>query len=83
MRSCHMVICKCISFLRKFLTITIIYSWRRTCRAAHESLTKSTVRDHHPILEKEAVLLTSALLSNPEAREKHFQRSAASETMSI
>ena len=83
MRSCHMVICKCISFFRKILTIKIIYSWRRTWRAAHESLTKSTVRHYHPILEKEAVLLAFALLSNPEAREKHFQRSAGSDTMSI
>lgn len=61
----------------------IINTWRRTRRAAHESLTRSTVRDYHPILQKEAVLLASALLSSPEAREKHFQRSAASETMSI
>ncbi|KAI9442993.1 cytochrome P450 [Lactarius indigo] len=57
--------------------------WRRTRRAAHESLTRSTVRDYHPILHKEAILLASALLDSPEAREKHFQRSAASETMSI
>jgi hypothetical protein len=41
------------------------------------------VRDYHPILRKEAILLVSALLANPEAREKHFQRASASATMSI
>jgi hypothetical protein len=41
------------------------------------------VRDYHPILRKEAILLSSALLENPEALEKHFQRFAASTIMSI
>ncbi|KAI0265016.1 hypothetical protein BGY98DRAFT_899928, partial [Russula aff. rugulosa BPL654] len=31
--------------------------WRRTCRAAHEVLTKVVVRDYHPVFCKEAVLL--------------------------
>jgi hypothetical protein len=47
-------------------------------------LTKSSItRDHHLTLQKEAVLLASALLTNPEARDKHFQRATTSATMSI
>ena len=41
------------------------------------------VREYHPILRKEAILLSSALLENPDAREKHFQRFVASAIMSI
>ena len=41
------------------------------------------MRNYHPILRKEAILLASALLLKPEAREKHFQRCVASATMSI
>ena len=57
--------------------------WRRTRRAAREGFTKPVVRNYHPILRKEAILLASALLLKPEAREKHFQRCVASATMSI
>jgi hypothetical protein len=57
--------------------------WRRTRRAAHEVLTKVAVRDYHPVFCKEAVLLASAILDNPDALEKHIQRSSASSTMSI
>jgi hypothetical protein len=63
--------------------IVITCRWRRTRRAAHEVLTKVVVRDYHPIFYKEAVLLASAILKNPDALEKHFQRSSASATMSI
>ncbi|KAI9508275.1 cytochrome P450 [Russula earlei] len=57
--------------------------WRRTRRAAHEILTKVAVRDYHPVFCKEAILLASAILQNPEALAKHIQRSSASATMSI
>ncbi|KAF8503337.1 cytochrome P450 [Russula emetica] len=57
--------------------------WRRTRRAAHETLTKVVVRDFHPIYCKEAVLLASAILDNPDALDKHIQRSSSSATMSI
>ncbi|KAI9444594.1 cytochrome P450 [Lactarius indigo] len=57
--------------------------WRRSRRAAHQGLTKLAVRNYHSILRKEGVLLTSALLANPGASEKHFQRAATSATMSI
>ncbi|KAI9462874.1 cytochrome P450 [Lactarius psammicola] len=57
--------------------------WRRNRRAAHEGLTKSAVRDYHTILRKESLLLASALLASPSALEKHFQRTAASATLSI
>ncbi|KAI0256926.1 cytochrome P450 [Lactifluus subvellereus] len=57
--------------------------WCRTRFAAYEGLTKVAVRNFQPILRKEAILLSSALLENPDALEKHFQRFAASEIMSI
>ena len=41
------------------------------------------VRDYHPILRKEATILASALLENPDTLEKHFQRFAASAIMSV
>ena len=63
--------------------IVIACRWRRNRRAAHENLTKVVVRDYHPIFCKEAILLASAVLENPLALDKHFQRSAASATMSI
>jgi hypothetical protein len=46
-------------------------------------LTKVVVRDYHPVLCKEAILLASAILKNPDALDKHFQRSTASAIMSI
>jgi hypothetical protein len=52
-------------------------------RAAHESLTKSAVQRYHPIQIKEATILASALLSNPEHRNEHFRRAATSTIMSI
>ncbi|KAI9459465.1 cytochrome P450 [Lactarius psammicola] len=57
--------------------------WRRTRRAAHEGLTKLAVRDYYPILRKEATLLSSAILDDQSALEKHFQRFSASAIMSI
>ncbi|KAI9444596.1 cytochrome P450 [Lactarius indigo] len=57
--------------------------WRRSRRAAHQGLTKAAVRSYHNILRKEGVLLTTALLANPGASEKHFKRTAASAMMSI
>ncbi|KAH9058307.1 cytochrome P450 [Lactarius vividus] len=57
--------------------------WRRSRRAAHQCLTKAAVRDYHNVLRKEGILLTSAMLANPGALEKHFQRTATSATMSI
>ena len=58
-------------------------SWRRTRRAAQEILTKVAVRDYHPVFLKEAILLSTAMLKNPDASDKHIQRSSASATMSI
>ena len=63
--------------------MVITCRWRRTRRAAHEILTKVVVRDYHPVFCKEAVLLASAILKNPDALDKHIQRSSASATMSI
>ncbi|KAH9996758.1 cytochrome P450 [Russula vinacea] len=58
-------------------------TWRRTRRAAQEILTKVAVRDYHPVFFKEAILLSTAMLKNPDASDKHIQRSSASATMSI
>ena len=63
--------------------IVIACRWRRTRRAAHEILTKVIVRDYHPVFCKEAILLASAMSENPNALDKHIQRSSASATMSI
>jgi hypothetical protein len=52
-------------------------------RAAHEALTKTVVQRYHPIQTKEATILVSALLTNPENRNKHFLRAGASTIMAI
>lgn len=65
------------------VVLLYFHSWRRMRRAAHESLTKVAVQRYHPIQIKEATILVSALLANPENRDKHFQRAAASTIMSI
>ena len=41
------------------------------------------VRDYQPVFCKEAILLAVALLEDPDAMDKHIQRSSASATMSI
>ena len=64
-------------------TRVYFHSWRRMRRSAHEALTKVSVQRYHPIQTKEATILVSALLANPENRERHFQRTAASAIMSI
>jgi len=60
-------------------------SWRRMRRAAHEALTKKSIRNYHPIQMKEATILVSSLLT-PSANLKqdgHYKRLAASTIMSI
>ena len=74
--------CWCVFLFRKSKLI-IPRRWRRTRRAAHEILTKVVVRDYHPVFCKEAIFLASAILDDPDALDKHFQRSSASATMSI
>jgi cytochrome P450 len=64
-------------------TFAYFYSWRRMRRAAHEALTKVAVQRYHPVQTKEATLMVSAFLANPENREEHIQRAAASTIMSI
>ena len=46
-------------------------------------LTKVAARNYHLIFRKEATLLTSAILTNPDALEKHIHRTSASATMSM
>ena len=46
-------------------------------------LTKVMVRDYHPTFSKEAIILASSILDNPEDLYKYIDRSAASATMSI
>ena len=71
------------TFLLKHRDSSLIYSWRRHRRAAHEALTKSIVRDYHPTYRKEAIILASSILDNPGALTKHLSRASASATMSI
>ena len=52
-------------------------------RASHEALSKVAVQRYYPILTKEATILVSALLANPENREQHIQRTTTSTIMSI
>jgi hypothetical protein len=52
-------------------------------RASHEALTKVAVLRYHPIQTKEATILVSALLANPENRTQHIQRAATSTIMSV
>ena len=65
------------------LPTLIYYSWRRMRRASHEALTKMAVQRYHPIQTKEATILVSDLLANPENRVQHIQRTTASTIMSI
>jgi hypothetical protein len=54
-------------------------------RASHEALTKRAVQKYHPILEKEATILLSSLLT-PSAnleQDRHFKRLAVSSIMSV
>ena len=52
-------------------------------RASHEALSKVAVQRYHLIQTKEATILVSALLTNPENRERHIRRTIASMIMSI
>jgi hypothetical protein len=52
-------------------------------RAAQEALTKAAVQRYHSTLTKEATILASAVLANPEYRDRHFQRATASMMSSI
>jgi len=81
--SCHTETCWYALFSEDSELIVISRRWRRSRRATHEVLTKVVVRDYHPILRKEAILLASAILENPDASDKHIQRTSASATMSI
>ena len=72
-----------MTFYSETSKLIIPRRWRRTRRAAHEILTKVVVRDYHPVFLKEAILLATAMLDNPDALDSHIQRSSASATMSI
>jgi hypothetical protein len=71
------------SSLPKHRGLSVIFSWRRHRRAAHEALTKSMVCDYHPTYRKEAIILASSILDNPEALTKHLSRASASATLSV
>ncbi|KAI0294623.1 cytochrome P450 [Multifurca ochricompacta] len=57
--------------------------WRRLRRAAHDAVSRTTVQNYHPTQTKEATILVSALLDDPENRHSHFQRASASVILSI
>jgi hypothetical protein len=52
-------------------------------RASHDALTKVAVQRYHPIQTKEANILVTSLLTNPEDRKQHFMRAGASTIMAI
>jgi len=52
-------------------------------RASHEALTKAEVQRYRPVQIKEANILVTSLLTNPEDRQKHFMRAGASTIMAI
>jgi cytochrome P450 len=60
-----------------------LYRWRRVRRASHDALTKAAVQRYHPIQTKEANILVTSLLTNPEDRKQHFMRAGASTIMAI
>ncbi|KAI0294618.1 cytochrome P450 [Multifurca ochricompacta] len=57
--------------------------WRRLRRAAHDAVSRTTVQNYHPTQTKEATILVSALLDDPQNRRGHFQRASASLILSI
>ncbi|KAI0294613.1 cytochrome P450 [Multifurca ochricompacta] len=57
--------------------------WRRLRRAAHDAVSRTTVQNYHPTQTKEATILVSALLDDPQNRHSHFQRASASVILSI
>ena len=64
---------------------SVLGSWRRMRRAAHEALTKTAVKKYNHIQTKEATVLVSSLLmpSSDLKLDRHFKRLAASTIMSI
>ncbi|KZT29047.1 cytochrome P450 [Neolentinus lepideus HHB14362 ss-1] len=58
-------------------------TWRRLRKAAHEGFHKGVVHRYQPTQFKEAVLLTSGVLSDPDSWEAHLRRTAASSIMSV
>ena len=64
---------------------SVLYSWRRMRRAAHEALIKKVVKNYNHIQTKEATVLVSSLLmpSSNLNQDRHFKRLATSTIMSI
>jgi hypothetical protein len=52
-------------------------------RASHDALTKAAVQHYHHIQTKEANILVTSLLTNPDDRKQHFVRAGASLIMAI
>jgi cytochrome P450 len=65
------------------LMLVRFHSWRRMRRASHGALTKAAVQRYHSIQTKEANILVTSLLTNPEDRRQHFTRVGASTVMAI
>ncbi|KAH9975377.1 cytochrome P450 [Lactifluus volemus] len=57
--------------------------WRKMRKAAHESLSKSTVESFKAPQLDEAILLTKGLLAQPATWDNHLRRTAASMVMSV
>ena len=52
-------------------------------RASHDALKKSVVQRYYPIQTKEANILVTSLLNNPQDIKSHFMRAGASTIMAI
>ena len=64
---------------------SVLNSWRRFRRAAHEAFTKRAIQNYHPVQIKEATILVSSLLTHSanHKQDGQFKRLAASKIMSI
>ena len=74
---------RCRRSIAHIVNALIFLSWRRMRRSSNGALTKMAVQRYRPIQTKEATILVSALLTNPENRVQHIQRTTASTIMSI
>lgn len=55
-------------------TTLMRHRWRKLRRAAHEGMSVHGAQNYQPLQEKEAALLVSGLLHDPNAWEDHLRR---------
>ncbi|KAK7057911.1 cytochrome P450 [Favolaschia claudopus] len=57
--------------------------WRRMRKAAHDATGPQIVKTYHPLMEREALALTSQMLNFPTQFNDHIKRASASLLMAI